>query len=105
MTKEQFTAYMKSLTSKAAKIRAEKEEEYFNTSDILASFRKIASFRDTDTPAAIMNLMSNQLQSISDMVNAEPSLVDKTPVEKWDAKFVDTLNYLFKLYAAIREKR
>ena len=103
MTKEVFTSYMKSLVSKAAKVRGEKEEEYFSRGDVLRNFRKIGEFRGDETPRTIMNLWAKTLQSISDTVNEIEDTPDPPKLEKWDEKFVDAVNYLFKLYASIRE--
>lgn len=108
MNKETFEKYKNNILRKAAAKRTEKEAEYFSKEDLLASFRKVASFRESSTPVAIMNLGSKPIQSISDMVNAEfenshlPE--DRTPLEAWDEKFVDAINYILKLYASIREE-
>ncbi len=109
MNKETFERYKNHLLKKAAKIRSAKEGEYFSESDLLGNFRKIAEFRETSLPETIMTLGSKHLQSISEMVNhssQDSHLIEDQPtIDEWDEKFVDSINYLLKLYAAIREER
>lgn len=110
MEKSTFEKYYRNILSKASKKRTEKEKEYFSQSDILGNFRKIASFRGKETPVTIMDLGSKSLQSISDMVDEEflyanKLLDERASLDEWDEKFVDAINYLFKLYASIREER
>jgi len=109
MNKETFDKYKNNLLRKAADKRKEKEEEYFSTKDSLGNFRRIAVFRNSSTPVAIMDLGAKSLQSISDMVNDEflgDDLGDEKPtLAQWDEKFVDAINYLLKLYASVREAR
>lgn len=99
MTKEEFLKIKKRLDDKARKIREAKEEEYFSTDDVLANLRKIAKFRNKKTPQMIMDLMSKQLVSISDMVDND--VIEEFTQEEWDEKFVDILNYTYKLYASL----
>jgi len=109
MNKETFEKYYRNLLRKASDKRREKEHEYFSEGDLLSNFRKIASFRESTTPEAIMNLGSKSIQSISIMINhdyQDSRLLDEQfTLEQWDEKFVDALNYLIKLYASIREER
>uniref|UniRef100_A0A6H1ZBZ3 Uncharacterized protein n=1 Tax=viral metagenome TaxID=1070528 RepID=A0A6H1ZBZ3_9ZZZZ len=108
MDKTTFDKYYHNILRKAADKRREKESEYFSTKDLLGNFRRIAIFRNTNTPITIMDLGAKSLQSISDMVNFEfgpnDALEDeKFSLQQWDEKFVDAINYLIKLYASIRE--
>jgi molybdopterin converting factor small subunit len=101
MKKEEFLKLKKRLTEKANEVMRKKEKEYLSEDDIILNFRKIAKFRSKETPCMIMDLMSKQLVSISDMVNTM-GYEDYTK-DQWDEKFVDVLNYTFKLYASIME--
>jgi len=105
MDKVMFEKCKNHLLSKAAKVRAAKESEYFSTDDVLGSLKRIAAFRDKETPEAIMNLVAKQLVSISDMVNNEPLMLDPIPLDQWEEKLVDSINYILKFYAALREAR
>ena len=107
MNKEIFDKYYRNILQKAAKKRTEKETEYFSTFDVMSNFRKIAKFRDNPLPVVLMDLGAKPIQSISDMVNDQfkrGHLADESiTLAEWDEKFVDSLNYLLKLYASIRE--
>ena len=109
MNKETYDKYHRTLLRKASEVRSKKEKEYFSEDDLLANFRVIAGFRNTSIPEAIMNLGSKSIQSISDMVNwkfrDEHAHDEEITIEQWEEKFVDAINYLVKLYAAIREAR
>jgi len=110
MDREEFAKYKADILSKAEEVMAKKESEYHSTYDVLSNLRFIAEFRETSTPAAIMNLIAKPLVSISQMVTREFTNLLEQPrldysLEAWDEKFVDSINYLLKLYAAIREDK
>ncbi len=102
MNKETFEKYKNHLLKKAAAVRRAKEEEYHSTIDLLGSFRKIASFRNKRTAPSMMDLVAKQFVSLSEMVDDADTVYS---IEVWEEKFVDSINYLLKLYAAIREER
>ena len=102
MTKETFMKIKRHLQDKANEVMRKKESEYYSTYDVLSSLRKIASFRNRETPQTILDLMSKQLVSLSDMVDDFNECEDFNK-DKWDEKFIDILNYTFKLYASIME--
>jgi hypothetical protein len=112
MDKELFEKYYRVILAKAAAKRREKEKEYFSEQDVLLSLRNLARFRNKETPQMIMDLVSKPIMSLSDMINAEfggqtttKISEEQLPIELWEEKFVDTFNYLFKLYACIREEK
>lgn len=109
MNKKTFEHFKNHLLRKAAAVRAAKESEYFSEEDLLSNFRSIAAFRKKETPVMIMDLGSKSLDSISTMINAEFDTDDLAinlfTQDQWDEKFVDGINYLIKLYAAVREAR
>ena len=105
MDKETFKKCKDHLLRKANAVMNAKEAEYFSTDDVLGNLKRIAMFRDKETPEAIINLVAKQLVSVSDMVNNEPMMLDPIPLDQWEEKLVDSLNYIFKFYAAIREQR
>ena len=102
MNKETFEKYKNHLLKKAVKVRSAKEEEYHSTTDLIGSFRKIASFRNKRVAPTIMTLVGKQFVSLSEMVDDADTVY---PIEVWEEKLVDSINYLLKLYAAIREER
>jgi DUF438 domain-containing protein len=105
MNRDEFIKCKKHLLDKANKVMTAKETEYFSTDDVLANLKRIAAFRDKETPETIINLVSKQLVSISDMVNNEPMMLDPIPLDVWEEKIVDSLNYIFKFYASLRERK
>lgn len=111
MNKDTFNKLYQSLLRKASIVRTNKELEYFSEDNILRSFARIGKFRNSNTPQATMDLAAKHFQSLSDMVDYEfPKDQKNSPVQPfspdhWDEKFIDSLNYLLKLYAAIKHER
>jgi hypothetical protein len=67
--------------------------------DRLAHFKKAAALMNTTSRAALFSMLAKHLVSISDMCMDEKN----HPVEKWDEKITDSINYLFILRAIIEE--
>jgi hypothetical protein len=106
MNKDKFIEYRDHLTEMAARKMADKEKEYLSMADVMASFRVTATFRNQPVPVTIMNHLAKPLQSISAMVDDEFSAEDQYfDSAVWDEKFIDSINYLQKLYACIKEER
>jgi hypothetical protein len=107
MTREEFLKIKKRLDDKARKKMQEKEVEYYSKVDVLSNLKKIARFRNKQTHEMIMNLVAKQLVSVSDMTESIDSMhfdPDPIPIELWEEKLVDILNYLYKFYASVWEK-
>ena len=68
--------------------------------DRLAHFKKAASLMNVTTRAALFGMLAKHLVSISDMC------IDKKmhPIEKWEEKITDSINYLFILRAIVEEE-
>ena len=68
--------------------------------DRLAHFKKAASLMNVTTRAALLGMLAKHLVSISDMC------IDTKvhPVEKWEEKITDSINYLFILRALVEEE-
>lgn len=105
MQKEIFNKHYQTLLRKASAVRSAKEAEYFSEHDLLGNFRKLANFRNRLTPQVIMDLGMKSIHSLSDMVDAECDGQQPFSDKLWDEKFVDALNYIVKLYAAVMEQR
>ena len=106
MTQEQFNNVLISQMEMCVVILRSKGEEYTsdpleNTKlDRLRHFKKAAIMMNITPKAALMGMLSKHLISISDMC------MDKAdyPIEKWDEKITDTINYLFILKAIVEEE-
>lgn len=69
--------------------------------DRLAHFKKAAALMNITSRAALFGMLVKHLVSISDMCMDEK----RHPMEKWNEKITDSINYLFILRAIIEEEK
>lgn len=69
--------------------------------DRLAHFKKAAVLMNTTPKAALIGMLSKHLISISDMGTDAKDY----PVEQWDEKITDSINYLLILRAMVEEEQ
>ena len=108
MNQETFDKYTRRLLTKATQVRHAKRSEYCAEEDRLSNFRKAAHVQDTSIEGAISGMMAKHTVSIYDMVNGEFETFDPNapyPIELWEEKIIDNINYLILLYAAVRESK
>ena len=106
MTQKQFNYSLIAQMEMCDVILRSKGEEYAPDAledtqrDRLGHFKRAASMMNITPKAALMGMLSKHLISISDMC------MDKAdyPIEKWDEKITDTINYLFILKAIVEEE-
>lgn len=74
---------------------------FIQSSDRLAHFKKAAAIMSTTPKAALLGMLSKHLVSVSDMC------VDgrKYPMERWNEKITDSINYLLILRAIVEEEQ
>lgn len=108
MDQKTFNAYANGLMAQASRVRNAKMVEYEAEADRLANFRKAADLSGCSIPEAIKGMMVKHTVSIYDMIEGEFNQFNVDPpysLELWREKFIDQINYLLLLYAAIREER
>ena len=99
MTSEEFQKVLDDTLAQVNRVLGSKAVEYA-TADRLHNF-KIAALLESKTPEkALTGMMAKHTVSIYDMVQSEEDF----PLEKWDEKIVDHINYLILLKALIVEK-
>lgn len=69
--------------------------------DRLAHFKKAAALQDQTPAQAAFGMLAKHLVSVADMVGTRGSY----PLEKWDEKISDSINYLLILRAIVEEGR
>ena len=69
--------------------------------DRLGHFKKAATLMNTTPKAALLGMFSKHIISVSDMcMDDQPQ-----PVEKWNEKITDSINYLLILRALVEEEQ
>lgn len=79
---------------------ASKAEEYANERDRLHNFKKAAHLRNQSPREALGGMMVKHTVSIYDMIDNKIL----APLEQWDEKITDNINYLILLKAAVYEE-
>ena len=72
-----------------------------NTVDRLAHFKKAGALQGESTAQAAFGMLAKHLVSVSDMVAKDQTY----PLELWDEKITDSINYLLILRAIVAEGR
>ena len=79
----------------------DKSQEYTPGGDRLSNFRQAASAQCLTMEQALAGMMAKHTISIFDMIWSP----DKFPMEKWEEKITDHLNYLLLLKAILVEEQ
>lgn len=99
MNAVQFVKVLDEQVTRTYDILASKAAEYADDEDRLHNFKAAASLLGTSPMKALAGLMSKHTVSIYDMVSSGEFF----PLEKWDEKITDHINYLVLLRALIIE--
>ena len=69
--------------------------------DRLAHSKKAAAIMSTTPKAALLGMLSKHIVSVSDMCTDNRNY----PIEKWNEKITDSINYLLILRAIVEEEK
>lgn len=72
-----------------------------NVSDRLGHFKKAAAIMSATPKTALLGMLSKHIVSVSDMCTDRRDY----PIEKWDEKITDSINYLLILRAIVEEEQ
>ena len=79
-----------------------KKKEYIgNGSDRLSTFKIAAGLQKSNAKAALMGMMAKQIVSLYEMSGSRDGIY---PVQVWEEKITDSINYLILLRALVEEK-
>lgn len=81
-------------------ILLDKAKEYAHGTDRLHNFHAAAGMMGCGTKEALAGMMAKHTISVYDMCRSG----DKYPIELWDEKITDHINYLLLLRAAVEEE-
>lgn len=96
MTVQRFNEVFENQVETCRMMLVKKAEEYA-TVDRLHNFRVAAALRGTDMKAALGGMMVKHTTSIYDMIESPEAF----PMDLWDEKITDHLNYLLLLKAVL----
>lgn len=103
MNSKDFEAVIEQRIEKCKEVLGVKASEYA-TSDRLHNFKVAAVLQHESTIKALGGMMSKHTVSVYDLIEAENNGED-IPLELWDEKIGDHINYLLLLWAAVVERK
>lgn len=103
MTQQWFSEIIEERVKKIKNTLDIKGKEYANTEDRLHNFKQAALFMGTIPEKSLWGFNAKHIISIQDMLNDLSSGIIN-PVEKWEEKIGDAINYMILLEALIKER-
>lgn len=100
MTSEIFNDHLKYMQSISVETLTAKAQEYATDGDRLHNFKIAAAVQGTSPVKALGGMMAKHTVSVYDMIGSG----QEYPLELWEEKIKDSINYLFLLWALVREE-
>ena len=100
MTSEVFNQHLQHMQEVTVDTLMNKAKEYATDGDRLHNFKVAASVQGISPTAALAGMMAKHTVSVYDMIGTG----DFYPLELWEEKIKDSINYLFLLWALVQEK-
>ena len=100
MNNTEFTDVMEKQFQRSEKILAGKAAEYATDTDRLHNFKVVSELQNIPMRLAVANLMSKHTVSIYDLARSDKH----EPMDMWDEKITDHINYLILLKAVLTEE-
>lgn len=98
MNTEKFNQLFEEQIERSRRVLCAKAKEYA-TEDRLHNFKVAAQLEDITTEQALAGMMAKHTVSVYDMCAIDKSY----PIDLWEEKITDHINYLLLLNAVIRE--
>lgn len=100
MNNVQFEKIFEDQVAFCERMLLQKGHEYAIDSDRMHNFKVAASFQGETPKGALGGMLAKHIVSIFDMIRSET----ESPMEKWEEKIGDAMNYLFLLKALVLEE-
>jgi hypothetical protein len=100
MNAQRFNQILEDQIERIQEVLGVKANEYADDTDRLHNFKASASLQGCTPREALIGLMSKHTISVYDMGRAKRDF----PLEKWDEKITDHINYLILLRALVIEE-
>lgn len=100
MTSEVFNQHLQHMQKVTVETLRAKAAEYATDGDRLHNFKVAAAVQGVSPLDALGGMMAKHTVSVYDMIG----IGDTTPLDLWEEKIKDSINYLFLLWALINEE-
>ena len=101
MTGEVFNKHLQHMQKVTVDTLIHKAKEYAKDGDRLHNFKVAAAVQGTNPKQALAGMMAKHTVSVYDMAGTG----EDYPVELWEEKIKDSINYLFLLWALVQEEK
>lgn len=101
MTPKEFNIVLQNTLNKCSELLASKSKEYDFSSDRLHSFKAGAKLLDSNSINTLLGYLTKHIMSVFDMSKE----FEKFPMEKWDEKILDCINYFILLRALLMDEK
>lgn len=103
MNIKEFDKYINEQIQKCLDILISKGKEYDNDpSDRLQDFKQAGKLQNTNQVKALFGMLSKQLVSLGNFCT-QGDVIDY-PIQKWEERITDSINYLLILSAMLKEE-
>ena len=100
MTSEVFDKHLQHMQAVTVETLLNKAKEYATDGDRLHNFKVAADVQGISPTAALAGMMAKHTVSVYDMIR----IAEVCPMELWEEKIKDSINYLFLLWALLHEE-
>lgn len=100
MNAEKFNQVFAEVVDQSSRVLVQKANEYADDVDRLRNFKQAAHLNGESPREALAGMMVKHTVSVYDLINGK----DTPPIEKWDEKIGDHINYLILLRALVVEE-
>lgn len=100
MNSETFNQHLQHMQEVSVETLLNKAKEYATDGDRLHNFKVAADVQGISPTAALAGMMAKHTVSVYDMIGTG----DVYPLELWEEKIKDSINYLFLLWALLHEE-
>lgn len=100
MTSEIFNQHLQHMQEVSVETLFNKAKEYATDGDRLHNFKVAADVQGISPTAALAGMMAKHTVSVYDMIGTG----EVYPLELWEEKIKDSINYLFLLWALLNEE-
>lgn len=101
MTHNDFQLFLDLFLGNIIEILGNKAEYYSSDNDRLHNFKRAAQIDDITPEEALRGMQLKHRTAIADFIDRD-KLTD-TPLEEWQEKIIDTVNYYILLLAMVEE--
>ena len=100
MISEVFNEHLQHMQKVTVDTLMQKAKEYATDGDRLHNFKVAADVQGISPTAALAGMMAKHTVSVYDMIGTS----EVYPMELWEEKIKDSINYLFLLWALLHEE-